>query len=40
VINSENDLTRAEGNRVTAILEYNRALAQLQRAITSRALVK
>lgn len=38
VINSENDLTRAEGNRVTAILDYNRALAQLQRAVTIRAL--
>ncbi|MBH8571610.1 TolC family protein [Nostocaceae cyanobacterium CENA369] len=38
VINSENDLTRAEGNRVTAILDYNRALAQLQRSVTSRAL--
>ena len=38
VINSENDLTRSEGNRITAILDYNRALAQLQRAITSRAL--
>ncbi|WP_414544397.1 TolC family protein [Nostoc sp. CCY0012] len=37
VINSENDLTRAEGNRITAILDYNRALAQLQRAVTSRA---
>jgi len=37
VINSENDLTRAEGNRVTAILEYNRALARLQRAVTSKA---
>ncbi|MEA5502170.1 TolC family protein [Halotia wernerae UHCC 0503] len=38
VINSENDLTRAEGNRVQAILDYNRALAQLQRSVTSRAL--
>ncbi|MDB9348282.1 TolC family protein [Nodularia spumigena] len=38
VINSENDLTRAEGNRITAILDYNRALAQLQRAVTTRAL--
>ncbi|MBD2503861.1 TolC family protein [Anabaena azotica] len=38
VINSENDLTQAEGNRVTAILDYNRALADLQRAVTSRAL--
>ncbi|MEH2240386.1 TolC family protein [Nostoc sp.] len=38
VINSENDLTQAEGNRVTAILNYNRALAQLQRSVTLRAL--
>ncbi|WP_392530938.1 TolC family protein [Nostoc sp. C117] len=38
VINSENDLTRAEGNRVTAILDYNRALAQLQRSVTVRGL--
>jgi outer membrane protein TolC len=38
VINSENDLTQAEGNRVTAILGYNRALAQLQRSVTLRAL--
>ncbi|MBC6430803.1 TolC family protein [Nostoc sp. HG1] len=38
VINSENDLTRAEGNRVTAILDYNRALARLQRSVTLRAL--
>ncbi|MBE9005254.1 TolC family protein [Fortiea sp. LEGE XX443] len=36
VINSETDLTTAEGNRVTAILDYNRALAQLQRAVTFR----
>ena len=35
VINSENDLTIAEGNRVTAILDYNRALATLQRSISS-----
>lgn len=35
VINAENDLTNAEGNRVTAILDYNRALASLQRAISS-----
>ncbi|MDZ8104644.1 MAG: TolC family protein [Nostoc sp. DedQUE12a] len=38
VINSENDLTRAEGNRITAILDYNRALAQLQRSVTLRGL--
>ncbi|MBG1261337.1 TolC family protein [Nostoc commune] len=38
VINSENDLTQAEGNRVTAILDYNRALARLQRSVTLRAL--
>ncbi|MDZ8051854.1 MAG: TolC family protein [Aulosira sp. ZfuVER01] len=37
VINSENDLTRAEGNRIRAILDYNRALAQLQRSVTLRA---
>ncbi len=37
VINSENELTRSEGNRITAILDYNRALAELQRAVTSRA---
>jgi len=34
VINSENDLTQAEGNLVQAILDYNRALARLQRAVT------
>ncbi|MHC5856308.1 TolC family protein [Nostoc sp.] len=38
VINSENDLTTAEGNRVSAILNYNKALAQLQRSVTLRAL--
>ncbi len=36
VINAENDLTKAEGNRVRAILDYNRALAQLQRSATFR----
>lgn len=36
VINAENALTNAEGNRVSAILEYNRALARLQRAISVR----
>ncbi|AFZ33460.1 MULTISPECIES: TolC family protein [Cyanophyceae] len=35
VIDAENDLTNAEGNRVTAILDYNRALARLQRAASS-----
>ncbi|WP_321572279.1 TolC family protein [Calothrix sp. PCC 6303] len=34
VISAENDLTRAEGNRVTAVLDYNRAYANLQRAIS------
>lgn len=38
VINQEDALTRAEGARITAILGYNRALATLQRAITSRGL--
>ncbi len=36
VISAENDLTQAEGNRVTAILDYNRALASLNRAIILR----
>ncbi|MCF4966237.1 TolC family protein [Nostoc sp. CMAA1605] len=40
VINAENELTRAEGNRVTAILDYNRALVDLQRAVTTRALTR
>lgn len=35
VISAENDLTEAEGNRVSAILDYNRALANLQRAIST-----
>ncbi len=35
VINQQNALTIAEGNRVTAILDYNRALATLQRSISS-----
>jgi outer membrane protein TolC len=38
VINSENDLTRAQGNQVQAILNYNRALASLQRTVTLRGL--
>ncbi|BAZ04621.1 TolC family protein [Calothrix sp. NIES-3974] len=33
VISAENDLTRAEGNRITAILDYNRAFANLERAV-------
>ncbi len=33
VINAQNDLTQAEGNRVEAILGYNRALANLRRAV-------
>ncbi|WP_414542360.1 TolC family protein [Nostoc sp. CCY0012] len=37
VIFAENDLTRAEGNRVTAILNYNRALANLRRSVALRA---
>ena len=35
VIDSEDRLTQAEGERVNAILSYNRALAQLQRSISS-----
>ncbi|KYC43266.1 transporter [Scytonema hofmannii PCC 7110] len=37
VIDAENDLTRSEGQRVQAILDYNRSLARLQRSITARA---
>jgi outer membrane protein TolC len=40
VINAENELTRSEGNRVRAILNYNRALTELQRYVTSRAFKK
>ena len=40
VIDAENALTTAEGNRIRAILDYNRALASLQRSVTSRALLK
>jgi outer membrane protein TolC len=35
VVNSENNLTNAEGNLVNSILGYNRALAQLTRAVTN-----
>lgn len=35
VISAQNELTRAEGNRLNAILNYNRALATLQRSITN-----
>lgn len=38
VIDAENALTQAEGNRINAILDYNRALANLQRSVTSRGL--
>ena len=40
VINAENELTRSEGNRIRAILDYNRALIELQRSVTTRALQK
>ncbi len=36
VISAENALTQAEGNRVTAIVNYNLALANLQRSAISR----
>jgi len=35
VISSENDLTNSQGTRVNAILNYNRSLANLQRAVSS-----
>ncbi|MBW4538177.1 MAG: TolC family protein [Myxacorys chilensis ATA2-1-KO14] len=34
-INAETDLTRARGNRVSAIIGYNRSLAQLRRAVSN-----
>jgi outer membrane protein TolC len=34
-INAESDLTRARGNRITAIIGYNRSLAQLRRAVSN-----
>jgi OMF family outer membrane factor len=34
-INAETELTRARANRVSAIIGYNRALAQLQRAVSN-----
>ncbi|HEY9606148.1 MAG TPA: TolC family protein [Allocoleopsis sp.] len=35
VITQQTQLTRARGNRLTAILDYNRALASLQRAVSN-----
>jgi len=35
VISAENDLTNAEGSRVSAILNYNKSLASLQRSVSS-----
>ncbi|MBD2072661.1 TolC family protein [Phormidium sp. FACHB-592] len=35
VINAENALTNAEGNRVNAVIGYNRSLSSLQRAVTN-----
>ncbi|MCT7952336.1 TolC family protein [Ancylothrix sp. C2] len=35
VINSETQLTRSEGNRIRAIIGYNRALAAMQRAVSN-----
>lgn len=40
VINSENNLTTAEGNQVKAVLNYNIALTQMQRYVLTRALSK
>jgi outer membrane protein TolC len=34
-INAESDLTRARGNRITAIIGYNRSIAQLRRAVSN-----
>ncbi len=35
VLNSDTDLTRSAGSRVTAILNYNRSIAQLLRAVSN-----
>ncbi|WP_293085595.1 TolC family protein [Okeania sp. SIO3B5] len=35
VINAETDLTRAENNLLTAIIDYNRSLSELQRAVSN-----
>lgn len=35
VLNAETDLTRSAGSRVTAILNYNRSIAQLLRAVSN-----
>jgi outer membrane protein TolC len=35
VIDAQNDLTRAQGDRIRAILDYNRALVTLQREISN-----
>ena len=35
VINSQTDLTRAEINLLVAILNYNRALSELQRSVSN-----
>jgi Outer membrane protein len=35
VITQQTELTRARGNRLRAILDYNRALASLQRAVSN-----
>jgi OMF family outer membrane factor len=35
VINAQTELTRARGNRLRAIIDYNRGLASLQRAISN-----
>jgi outer membrane protein TolC len=34
-IDAQSDLTRAKGNRVSAVIGYNRALAQLRRAVSN-----
>jgi OMF family outer membrane factor len=35
VLNAERDLTQAQGNSITAIIGYNRALVQMQRAVSN-----
>jgi outer membrane protein TolC len=35
VLSATRELTEAEGNLVTAVLDYNRALARLERAVSN-----
>lgn len=40
VLTATSELTQAEGNRLRAILDYNRALARLERAVSNLSAVR